>query len=353
MENVTVGYILSGLLLGVAFGFVLQRGRYCMNTAFRDVIFVNDLTLFRGYILALIISIVGSNILQDMGYITMWPQPFAPFANILGGYIFGLGMVLAGGCGSGIWYRVGEGQFASVVAVIGFALGITSTSNGILNPLYTLLRSYNIQIAGSSTTTLWQIFGDGMTAKWVVIVVLTILAALFILKGKPFSFGKQKGFYWSVSGLLIGIMAIIFFWASEFWGSGFARGLNFTTPTGELLLTLVTGNAQSAFAKMQNLGPFKITWASLNIIGVPVGAYISARILKEFAWKVPPANELLTVFGGSFMMGFGAKLGGGCNIGQALTGVSTLAIGSIIASIFIILGNWTIVYFKFIKPMRD
>ena len=101
------------------------------------------------------------------------------------------------------------------------------------------------------------------------------------------------------------------------------------------------------------MGIFKVTWAEFYIIGVPFGAYISARILKEFKWKIPPAGEMLTVLGGSIMMGFGAVCAGGCNVGQALTGFSTLSIGSIVATIFIILGNWTMVYYKFIKPMSE
>jgi len=101
------------------------------------------------------------------------------------------------------------------------------------------------------------------------------------------------------------------------------------------------------------LGIFTTTWAAIYMVGVPIGSYISAKILKEFIWKVAPARELLTVLAGSFMMGFGAVTGGGCNIGQALTGFSTLSVGSIVASIFIVFGNWTMVYFKFIKPMNE
>jgi hypothetical protein len=353
METVTIGYIVSGLIVGGVFGYILQRGRYCMNTAFRDIIFVNDLTLFRAYVLALIIMIIGANLLNDLGYIRLIPQTFYPIANILGGYLFGIGMVLAGGCGSGIWYRAGEGQFASIFGIIGFFMGIGATSNGVLQPIYKLTRSVALPIAGHRNATLWQIFGESFSVKWVVIVILAIAAAIFILKGRPFTLGKQKGFYWSVTGLLVGIVGVIAFWASQYWGGGFARGLNFTTPTGELFFTVLTGDAHSRFFPMHGLGPFKITWASLYIIGVPIGAYISARMLKEFVWKAPPVSELLTVFGGSFLMGFGATVGGGCNIGQALTGVSSLSIGSIVASIFIVLGNWTMVYFKFIKPMKD
>jgi hypothetical protein len=53
------------------------------------------------------------------------------------------------------------------------------------------------------------------------------------------------------------------------------------------------------------------------------------------------------------MMGFGAATAGGCNVGQALTGAVTLSLGSIAATVAIILGNWTMVYYKFIKPMNE
>ncbi len=355
MESVTFGFIVSGLLLGGIFGFVLQRGRFCMNTAFRDTIFIKDFTMFYAYLLALAIMIVGANFLEDMGLLTLKRQTFYPLANIIGGYVFGLGIVLAGGCGSGIVYRTGEGQLAAWFAVLGFFLGIGATTDGILNPVLLLLKNENVSVslAGKPNAALWELFGSGLTVKWGVIAILAVILLLVILKGKPFSMGKQKGFYWSVTAVLVGLTGVVTFWASEYWGGGFARGLNFTTPTGEVFFTLLTGDAKSKFFPMFNLGPFKITWAAFYIIGVPLGAYISAKILKEFTWKAPAAKDLLTVFGGSLMMGFGAVAAGGCNVGQALTGFATLSVGSIVASIAIILGNWTMVYFKFIKPMNE
>jgi uncharacterized membrane protein YedE/YeeE len=350
-QTVTIGFVISGLVVGGLIGFVLQRGRFCMNTAFRDTIFIKDFTMFRAYLLALIIMIIGSNILNDMGFIHLKAQTFYPFANIIGGFIFGLGIVLAGGCGSGIVYRVGEGQMASWVAVLGFFLGIGATNNGVLRPVYDALRSVHV---GPSGMTLMTIFGDALVTKWIIIAVLCALLSIYVLMGKPFKLGKQKGFFWSVAAVLMGILGVVTFWASEHWGSpGFARGLNFTTPTGELFFTVLTGDAKSRFFPMYDLGIFKVTWAEFYIIGVPLGSYISARILKEFKWKIPPATEMLTVLGGSLMMGFGAVCAGGCNVGQALTGFSTLSIGSIVATIFIILGNWTMVYYKFIKPMNE
>ena len=354
VESVSLGFIISGLIVGGLFGVVLQRGRFCMNSAFRDTIFIKDFTVFRAYLIGLVVLIIGSNILNDMGYIHLKSQSFYPLANIIGGYLFGLGMVMAGGCGSGIIYRVGEGQLASWFATFGFFMGIGATSQGVLNPVLKLLKNENVMV-GAPGMTLNGLIGDDPMIKWAVIAVLSIVFLAFTLPSKPFALKKQKGFYWSVTGVLVGVMGIVAFWASEYWGSpGFARGLNFTTPTGELFFTVLTGDAKSTFFPMYGLGNFKITWAAVYIIGVPIGAAISAKILKEFTWKTPrDAKELLTVLGGSFMMGFGAVAAGGCNVGQALTGFATLSVASIVATISIILGNWTMVYFKFIKPMND
>ncbi|PKL52021.1 MAG: hypothetical protein CVV37_03295 [Nitrospira bacterium HGW-Nitrospira-1] len=354
VESVTFGFIISGLIVGGLIGFILQRGRFCMNSAFRDTIFIKDFTLFHAYIVALAIMLIGSNLLDEAGIIHLKAQSFYPLANIIGGYIFGLGIVLAGGCGSGITYKGGEGQIASLFAVFGFFLGIGATTNGILNPVYNLLRSVKI---GEGPLTLYGIAGgeENPAIKWGVILLISALCILFASKSKPFTIRKSKGFYWSITAVLLGIMGVITFWASEYFGSpGFARGMNFTTPNGELFFTILTGDARSRFFPMYDILGFKVTWAEFFYIGVPLGAFISAKILKEFAWKTPrDAKELLTVLGGSLMMGFGAATAGGCNVGQGLTGFTTLSIGSIAATIAIILGNWTMVYYKFIKPMND
>ncbi|RPI36353.1 MAG: YeeE/YedE family protein, partial [Nitrospiraceae bacterium] len=236
----------------------------------------------------------------------------------------------------------------------GFFLGIGATTNGVLKPVYDMLRSVKI---GEGAITLHGMVGgeENPAIKWGIILVISVLCLFFASKSKPFAMRKSKGFYWSVTALLVGISGVATFWASEYWGSpGFARGMNFTTPTGEFFFTILTGDAHSKFFPMYDLMGLKVTWAEFYYIGVPLGAYISAKILKEFIWKTPrDPRELLTVLGGSVMMGFGAATAGGCNIGQALTGAVTLSVGSIAATIAIILGNWTMVYYKFIKPMNE
>lgn len=348
------GFVLSGLLVGVAFGFVLQRGRYCMNTAFRDVIFINDFTLLRAYILGLMILIIGGNFLEDMGWLGgtghLYRQAFVPWANVVGGYIFGMGIVLAGGCGSGILYRVGEGLLSSLVAVFGFFFGIMMTGAGILKPVREALQETQVTVGEDAIPTIYNILGVN---KWIIIAVLAAAAVPFLLKGQPFKKAKT-GYYWSTAGILVGVVAIAAFWASAYFG-GNGRGLSFTGPLKEFFLAVMTGDSKANPDQIKSMTFLGVTfsWSSLYVLGVPLGAYISSKLLKEFKLKVPPPQELLRVLFGGLVMGIGAQIGGGCNIGHGLTGVSTLAVSSWVATVFILLGNWTMVYFLLIKPMRD
>lgn len=307
-----IALVISGLIVGVATGWVLQRGRYCMNTAFRDVIFINDYNLFKAYILGLIVVTIGANFLEDIGQIEeLRRQAFFPIANILGGYIFGLGIVLAGGCGSGIWYKIGEGQFNAWVTILGFMIGIFVTVKGILKPLYNFLTSFHVWWTGEgikmlNDQQLEQLWDKGVDVqpltlynligvnKWIVIGVLIVIAIPFLIRGgiqKP-----QKGYAWPLTGVLLGLVVTAAWWASEKWGGG-ARGISYTGPTKELFATIMTGKEP--------------TWSAFMVIGTPIGALLSALGLKEFKLKAPGAEELLRVFVGGLIMGFGAALGGG------------------------------------------
>lgn len=356
----TMAFVVSGLLIGAAFGYVLQRGRFCVNSAFREVLF-QDYTMLRAYLLAVVVTMIGANLIESMGWLghveqgtfvagTLYRQAFVPWANIVGGYIFGMGIVLAGGCGSGILYRVGEGNLAYIFAVFGFFFGIAITKFGFLKPVYDALVNAQVVWVGPDqdiVPTLDNIIGVN---KWIVIAVVAVPILYFVLQGKPFQKAK-KGFSWSMAGFLAGLVAVAAFWASEYY-TGRARGLSFTGPVREFFLAVFFGNSKVPEAESKTLLGITISWSALYVLAVPIGAFISGKFLKEVKMKVPPADELIKVLLGGFVMGVGAQIGGGCNIGHSLTGVSTLAVSSWVANAFIILGNWTMVYFLLIRPMR-
>lgn len=352
----------TAIALGLALGFILQRGRFCLNSAFRDIIFVKDLTLFRSYLLCVAVAIIGTNFMEDAGLIMYFDpdagqlvqtgllrQNFVPIANISGGFLFGLGIVLAGGCASGIVYRLGEGQLAAFVAIVGFFFGIMMTTDGFLSPLNKFLKSMVVEVHGVRNPAIWDIFGGGPTAKWVTIAVFCIASLAFVFKGKP-SFGKSgKGYSWGLTGVLIGLLTIAAWEISSVFG-GVPRGLAITTPVREFFNSVLYNSSHSPFPEFSFLGIFKGTWGVPFILAVPFGGFLSAILLKEFKWKIPPAKEVLTVFFGAILMGIGAVIAGGCNLGHGVTGMSTMSLASLIGITAIVLGNWTMVYFKF---MRD
>lgn len=90
--------LILGFPVGLAFGYVLQRGRFCMNSALRDIGLNKDLTLFRAYVLALLVQMVAVRAVAATGLYTL--EAVAPFfwqGTLMGGFIFGVGMSFAGG----------------------------------------------------------------------------------------------------------------------------------------------------------------------------------------------------------------------------------------------------------------
>lgn len=289
-----------------------------MNSAFRDVIFVNDFTLFRAWLLALVIAIIGSNFIEDMGWMGeagLRRQAFSPIAAIVGGYIFGLGIVMAGGCGSGVLYKQGEGTLAALIATLGFGMSLVATYHGPLKPVMQYLKSFKVTIGEGENAigdpALWDIVG-GRDMKWIVIAVIVAIIIPIVLKGKPFAKGPKKGWSWSVGGALIGVVVVFAWWASYYWG-GQARGLSFSGPLSDFFMFVLTANSNAPFDPMFNiLGIGVATWSALYVIGVPVGAYLSAKGLGEFKLTIPrEAQEVLRVFAGGLIMGFGGAVAGG------------------------------------------
>ena len=126
-----VGHGPRGLFLvfGAVFGFVFQRSRLCLVRAFREPFMTGDGEHTRASALAVVISMLGFAVLKftDLKDKGEWVFPAAGVGALAGGLIFGVGMVLAGGCGSGSIWRVGEGQVKLLAAVVTFALGASLT----------------------------------------------------------------------------------------------------------------------------------------------------------------------------------------------------------------------------------
>src|SRR5882724_6169326 len=123
MDEFATSFWLSAVLTGVAFGYVIQRGGFCLTRAISNLALMGGAGILRAHVLAMLVAVVGVHLLTGLGLVEVPVRPFRWIANILGGLLFGVGMILAGGCSGSTWYRVGEGAIGAWVILLGFALG--------------------------------------------------------------------------------------------------------------------------------------------------------------------------------------------------------------------------------------
>ncbi|MEE9273965.1 MAG: YeeE/YedE family protein [bacterium] len=326
MSAIWLKTLLLGLPIGLLFGYVLQRGRFCMYTAFRDILIARDATLFRAYILALLVQAALIHALAAADLLSVQVFSFTWLASIAGSFVFGIGMVLAGGCSSGTWYRVGEGMVGSWMAAMGYALGVAATFWGLLRPAAAYLRSFR------APPELSSLHGALGLPKWAVLIALLAAGGIWLARSpRPRAF---TGWTWTRTGLAIGLVAALAWVASAAAGRNF--GLSMTGPSGALLRYVAIGDTSPG-------------WGLWMILGVPLGAFAGAVAAGEFKWRAPAPERMVKQFAGGGLMGFGAATAGGCNIGHSLTGLAALSTGSLAATIFIILGCWTGTYLFFMR----
>jgi hypothetical protein len=346
----------SGLVVGMIFGFVLQRGRFCMNSAFRDIILMKEYTLLKAVALAIVVQMIGFHLMATMGYIQLYPKTLYWGAMIVGGFIFGIGMVLAAGCASGTTYRVGEGMMGSFVALLGLMIGGLVTSGGALSELLKLKSNTLVTTDYSGISpgpyvapksdkyepglTLANVFGLDLNPWIFVAIVSIVIIAVLIWKrggeetkaeGTLYEKIFKMGWNWWVTGIAVGIVGMIAFLALKTYALGISGGWF------GFLDALVTGD------------PDKLNWFAFLVIGVVIGAGIAAGIAGEFKLRAPDARRLLQQFIGGLIMGIGAVIGTACNIGHILSGIPQLALSSILGGIFIILGCWVTAYIMFMR----
>ncbi len=332
-----MGAVVTGLFVGVLFGFILQRGRFCMNSAFRDAILLKDNVLLKTVFVALLVELVGFAIMDATGAIAINPKPFWWGANLLGSFIFGIGMVLAGGCASGITYRVGEGMVGSMTAVLGLAIGGYITAAGFLKSFKANLQAATtIPGADGSALTLHGILGMDYTTLALILFFIAVAAWYFIARKNGEEYEVDKGWGWITTGTLVGFVGILAFPLSAAAGRNYPLGI--TAGWINIVQTIFTGAS--------------FNWIGMLIIGIVVGGLVAALIAKEFKFRVPKPLVLVQTFAGGLLMGFGAVTSGGCNIGHLLSGIPQLSLGSILAGISIVLGAWAASYVMFVLPQK-
>jgi len=330
-------------LIGIVFGAVVNKTNFCTMGAVSDWVNMGNKDRLRAWFLAIGIAILATQAMQfkgiiDVGEAIYLTPNFGWLGYLLGGFVFGVGMTLASGCGQRTLVRVGGGNLKSLVVMILLGLTAYMTMRGLL----ALVRVNAIEVAninlaakdiadqGIGTLISSALGLENSTLSSRVIAVLLgggLVVYAFLGKGFRHSFDNI------LAGVVIGLVIPLGWYVTGVVGFDDFEPMRlesytFIAPTGQGLMYLMTFTGST------------INFGIAAVFGVILGSFLYVILTGKFRLETftDRSDMVRHMLGGAFM-GFGGVLALGCTIGQGITGMSTLALGSLLALISIIFGS--------------
>jgi uncharacterized protein len=332
---------LGGLAIGFLFGAVVFATNFCAMGSLSDIHNFGDWRRFRAWILAGATALVGAQLLQAGGVVALDKSMYLASANInwtghiLGGLIFGFGMVFTGGCPSRNLARAGAGDLRSLLVLVVVGLFAYMAIRGVLAPARAAFEQATS--FGSSTQSVAAILAKtaglaSVTGSLLVTVLLAAAALVYCFGNRSFRASAVHVF----SGVAIGLI-VIAGWALT--GLAFddmatkpvpPTSLTYVRPAGDALQWLVLFTAEPVPG-----------FGTASVFGALIGAFVTALAMGRFRITTfSDTSDTLRNLAGAALMGLGGVMGLGCTIGQGITGVSTLALGSFLTFASIVAGGF-------------
>jgi uncharacterized membrane protein YedE/YeeE len=324
-------------------GGVMQYTSFCTMGAIADLFVMSNLSRLRQWSLAIGIAIIGVMLLSSFGLIdvskSIYTSSKLMYLSILvGSTLFGLGMVLASGCGSKTLVRIGGGNLKSLVVFLVLGLVAYMTLRGFLEVVrITALDTFFITLNSHQDLPSIVSAQFDQSRSGVHALLGLIIGGAFVL------FALLNKSFWTVKNLLAGF-GVGFAICAVWWISGHLAFVAEDPNTlEEVFLVTNSGKMESLsfvapYAYLLDWLMFYsdtskvLTIGVVAVLGMICGSAVVALISKTFRWETflnaeDTANHLV----GGALMGFGGITALGCTVGQGLSGISTLALGSFLA----------------------
>lgn len=335
--NVLVSF--GALFVGILFGAVAEISRFCSRAAIAEWFQASAQGAKpRTLLLALVtlMALIATQGLYAAGLIDLnetiyWASSFRPLALIIGGLAFGVGMVLAGGCTSRLLVLGASGNGRSWVTLGVMAVAAYATLRGILSyPRIWLEGQWDTQITGA------EMAETGAVITIIGAVLALMLVVLVVFLARKARFRENTGHFFAALGIVLALIGG--------WLATGVLGADDFDPVQLTSLTFVAPVAESLQYLMIFTGD-SIRFSIALVGGLLLGAFASAIIGGRFAFVgFTGERDLLRYASGGLLMGFGGVTALGCTIGQGVTGLSTLAPASVLATASIFMGAAAMIY---------
>jgi len=348
-----VAYVTGGaFVLAFVFGAVGNKTNFCTMGAVSDWVNMGDRNRMRMWLLAIAVALLGSSALQVAGVVdlskSIYPGPnFTWLSYIVGGFLFGVGMTLGSGCGSKTLIRIGGGNLKSLVVYVFLGIAAYMTLRGLFGALRVgVLEKASITLATGQDLPSLAAAATGMAkATWTAILAAVMGGALtaYAYASKEF----RASFDHTLGGVVTGLVVVGGWVVSGKLGyiaedpqtlqeafvatnTGRMESFSFVSPLAYTLEYLMLWTDKSKV----------VTYGIASALGVIAGSAAYALATRTFRWEgFRDAEDTANHIVGGILMGFGGITALGCTIGQAITGISTLALGSFITFAAIVAGS--------------
>jgi uncharacterized membrane protein YedE/YeeE len=319
---------------------------------------MGDTSRLRMWLLAIAVALLGSTALEAAGLVdlskSIYPGPnFLWLSHVVGGFLFGVGMTLGSGCGSKTLIRVGTGNLKSLVVYVFLGIAAYMTLRG-------LFGAFRVGVLERAAITFPQ--GQDLpsllgVSPWLPALVLGVGIIAFCYWSRDF----RSSFDYTLGGVVTGLVVVGGWYVSGVVGhvaedpntlqeafvatnTGRMESFSFVSPVAYTLEYLMLWTDKSKI----------VTYGIASALGVIAGSAAYALATRSFRWEgFRDAEDTANHVVGGLLMGFGGITALGCTIGAAITGVSTLALGSILTFAAIVAGSAAAMKYQYWRLSRE
>lgn len=325
--------LLGALIVGINFGVISRLTAFCFRSAVLEILARRIGFQLRSWLVAMATAVVSTQALILLEFIDISESIYLSsslmwLTLIIGGVLFGIGMILARGCGARHIVLLSGGNLRSAVVISVLGIVAYMTLRGILALPRTALEgvgTFDLETVGFNSQSIGEMSGHPEIVPIVISVLFVVIALTAFLRT------AERKLTPALTGLIVGLLIAAGWYVTGVLGFDEfepvrTESLTFTAPVGNAIQYLMTYTGATA------------DFGILAVAGVLVGSFVVAMVRGEWhlqGFETP--HQLLRYTLGGALMGFGGVLALGCTVGEGLSGLSTLSLGSLIAvaSIFV------------------
>lgn len=364
-EAATHAVIWGALAIGLLLGAAGQASRFCIRGAIADWFVFRGQARLMTWVLAVTVAALGSQVLIGLQVFDAerslpWTERFAWASYLVGGVLFGYGMVLAAGCPQRSLVKFGSGNLKALVTLLVAALVAQMTLRGVLAEVRVQgLDAWSLQLdrpQDFGSLLAMVLPGSAAALRWILLLAVLGLAGVCLWRARA----SMKPVHW-IGGIVVGLLVPVSWWLTGHVGyiaehpetleaawlgtqSRRPEALSFTAPLAHVLDLLTFWTDQNTRA----------SFGVLLTLGVVLGSFASARLRGEFRVEsFGSAEELRGHLAGGALMGFGGVTALGCSLGQGVTGLAMLSAGAGLAVAGIVAGAFAALNVQAMRVGRE